>query len=270
MKWFNALIKKLRDVSSSHGYTCDGCGVEIFDYPRRRLCDKCLARLAYNDTHVCDKCGRKTVTAGVCLNCKRGVPAFTRGVSPFSYQGHTSALINRIKNGDRRLCYFFSEQITAKALNAFPVLKKCFGRGMYETNAQSVLLVPVPLTKEKLSNRGYNQAQDLAFALQKALENAGINAEVDKDVLQKRRSTEAQKQLTFTQRAENVRGAYHVHKRTACKGKTILLVDDIMTTGATGSECARLLFGAGAKEVYFLTIASLPEMKNDDKTAREK
>ena len=78
------------------------------------------------------------------------------------------------------MCYFFSEQITAKALNAFPVLKECFDRGMYETNVQSVLLVPVPLTKEKLSNRGYNQAQDLAFALQKALENAGLRIGVGK------------------------------------------------------------------------------------------
>ncbi len=264
MKWLNALIKKLRDISSAYGYTCDGCGVEIFNYPHRRVCDKCLARLTYNDTFVCEKCGRKTVTTGVCLDCKRVVPAFTRGVSPFAYQGHTSALINRIKNGDRRLCYFFSEKTTKALLEKIPALQQRFGRGMYETNDESILLVPVPLTNEKLAKRGYNQAEDLAFAMEKALDKAGVNAKVDSDVLQKRRSTEAQKQLTLAQRAENVRGAYHVRKRTACKGKTLLLIDDIMTTGATGSECARLLLGAGAKEVYFVTVASLSEMKNDD------
>jgi predicted amidophosphoribosyltransferase len=60
---------------------------------------------------------------------------------------------------------------------------------------------------------------------------------------------------------ENASGAYHVHKRAFCKGRTILLIDDIMTTGATGSECAKLLLGAGAKEVYFLVAAATPEKK---------
>ena len=71
----------------------------------------------------------------------------------------------------------------------------------------------------------------------------------------------SRRDLNFSGRLENASGAYHVHKRTACKNKTILLIDDIMTTGATGSECARVLFAAGAAEVVFLTAAALPERK---------
>ena len=66
-------------------------------------------------------------------------------------------------------------------------------------------------------------------------------------------------------RRENVAGAYHVHKRTVCRDRRILLIDDIITTGATTSECADRLFGAGAKEVYVLAIGALPERKISEK-----
>ena len=82
------------------------------------------------------------------------------------------------------------------------------------------------------------------------------------DVLQKTRDGEMQKLLTAVARAEYVSGAYHVHRRALCKDRTILLIDDVLTTGATGSECAKLLFGAGAKKVYFLTASAVPEQKS--------
>ena len=65
--------------------------------------------------------------------------------------------------------------------------------------------------------------------------------------------------MTYRERQENVSGAYRVHKRKACRGRTILLVDDVLTTGATGGECAERLFAAGAKEVCFLVAAAVPE-----------
>lgn len=250
MKLLNFLAEKLRSISSEHGFTCDACGTEIFDYPRQRLCEECLLSLRYNDETRCRKCGRQTVAHGTCLDCKSVAPVFDKGFSPLSYRGKTAALINRIKNGDRRLSYFFAEQMC-----------KAFLQNCLVETGKEIVVVPVPITKEGRAVRGYNQAEDLAQRVVDILQEAGWTAVMDKDILLKTRDTKQQKQLRLSERAENVRGAFRVHKRTACKGKTILLVDDIMTTGSTGSECARALKSAGANTVYFLVGASLPEEK---------
>lgn len=243
--WFD----KLRKASLTRGYTCDVCGKELFDYPIHRLCEGCEQKL-FRPQRTCPKCGREGVAEGVCLTCKGSMPSFTRGVSPFSYKGEAALNVNRMKNGNPRLAAYFGEQMADAFIKAYGL-----------EHAESLLIVAIPLTKERLQERGYNQAERLAESVEARLNEKGIEAELDSDVLQKRRETKLQKQSSRKERAENVQGAYHVHKRKVCKGKTVLLIDDIMTTGATGSECAKLLLSAGAKEVIFLTAASLPEQK---------
>ena len=250
MKLFNRLADKLREISSKRGFTCDCCGTEIFDYPQNRLCGACISALWKNEDMRCEKCGRQTVAYGICLDCKSRAPAFDRGVSPFVYRGKTAGLVNRIKNGERRLAYFFGEEASKTLLRDIPVLK-----------TEEVLILPVPCGKTSLIERGYNQALDLARIIEKELTGQGLRAATDADALIKNRETKPQKQLHLFERTENVQGAFRVHKRTAVQDKTVLLIDDIMTTGATGSECARILKNAGAKTVYFLVMASLPEMK---------
>ena len=93
------------------------------------------------------------------------------------------------------------------------------------------------------------------------LDMFGDGVELDFAVLEKRRETEAQKQKTAKERIENVKGAYHVHKRKACEGKTVLLIDDVLTTGATGSECAKLLLSAKAKRVLFIVAGARDEKR---------
>lgn len=254
--------KKLRVFFARQGYTCDGCGTELFDYPLHRFCEDCESKMLKNDGHACIKCGRKTVTEGVCLDCKRKLPRFTVGASPFVYGGQTAAYINRMKNGNQRLALYFGERAAAALLRSVPDIKMQFDGGRYALNEEDTLLIlPVPLTKQKRKERGYNQAELLAQSVEMALEKAGVAVTVDRYALEKRRDTAQQKHLRFADREKNVVGAYHLHKRAFCKGRTVLLVDDIMTTGATGSECARLLFGAGAKRVIFLVAAALPESK---------
>jgi len=111
------------------------------------------------------------------------------------------------------------------------------------------VLVPVPLGKKRLKERGYNQVGLIARSL--AYE---IGLEYVPHVLRKSRETRSQVGLTLSQRWENVRDAYQADPE-AVKRKSILLMDDVATTGSTIQACAEALLSAGAREVYAITIA---------------
>ncbi len=182
------------------------------------------------------------------MNCKAQPPKFTRGFSYLQYKGDGAVLVNRMKNGRPRLAAYLGEKMGEVIL---PYLLK----------DERVLIVAVPLFEKRRKERGYNQAERLAESVLAYLCKQGIDAEADFSLLQKRRETGAQKKMSRRERAENLKGAFHIAKRKACEGRSILLVDDIMTTGATASECAARLLGAGAKRVVFLSAAALSEEK---------
>ena len=249
--WLEKLMKKFRLSASKQGYVCDACGAELFDYPVHRLCKRCDETLTRAHTNVCGKCGRQTYAQGVCLDCKSALPQFTRGFAPFVYRTNVAALINRLKNGEPHLGWFFGEQAAEYFLAQYPVslLEKPF------------LIIPVPMTDRARRKRGYNQTERLAESIEACLLQKDVAAEINFRLLEKKRETSSQKKMNVQERRKNVEGAYRVIDRKACKGKTVLLIDDIMTTGATASECAERLLKAGASAVYFLAIAALPESK---------
>ena len=109
--FFVALKEKIRGYYKGHGYTCDACGGEVFDYPTHRFCVNCEGKLFQNVGKICPKCGRRTLAAGVCLACKSHTPSFTFGYSPFVYRAETAALVNRMKNGAPVLSFYFSEKM---------------------------------------------------------------------------------------------------------------------------------------------------------------
>ena len=244
MKLLDDLLKKFRKYKSEHGFSCDVCNREIFDYPHHRLCKDCERGLPFNDTGSCPLCGRKTRSNGLCLNCKDTKPRFDKGFSPFCYEERGASIVNRFKNGERYLAYLLAEEMI-----------KTLSNGLEEELVNPVICF-VPATEQSKKERGYNQAEELAeiFA-----EKTGI--EYIPDLLQKTRETRAQKRMTAMERIENVSGAYRVHKRVECREKTVILIDDVMTTGSTGTECARILKNAGASKVIFVTAASLQERK---------
>ena len=111
------------------------------------------------------------------------------------------------------------------------------------------MMIPVPLGKNRLKERGYNQvglvARPLAYQ---------IGMRYEPDALRKTRETRSQVGLTVSQRKENVNNAYQADSRVVTR-KTILIMDDVATTGSTISACTEALLSAGAQEVYVLTIA---------------
>jgi ComF family protein len=119
---------------------------------------------------------------------------------------------------------------------------------------QTIAVIPVPLYKTKLRQRGFNQAELIARAALKQLPVAA-RFQLVSGVLLRTRDTESQIGLTGHQRRENLRGAFAVPCATQITGREVLLVDDVYTTGTTASECARVLLRAGASQVWVATVA---------------
>ncbi|MGA9800895.1 MAG: ComF family protein [Terriglobales bacterium] len=121
-------------------------------------------------------------------------------------------------------------------------------------SGRDVLVVPVPLHRKKLRQRGFNQSELIA---QHALKLGSADAKMilHPRILERRRETQSQIGLTRHQRRENLRGAFTVARPEEIAGREILLVDDVFTTGTTASECARVLRRAGASKVFVATVA---------------
>ena len=172
----------------------------------------------------------------LCGGCARERPAWDQARAVLRYDKNSRRLVLGLKHGDRT-------HIAA-----------AFGRWMQRSGGEVLagadLLVPVPLHWTRLFQRRYNQAALLAQAVR-----AAGGPEVAADWLVRRRRTPMQGHLGPAARQRNVRGAFAVRARRSVAGKRVVLVDDVLTTGATVAECARVLKRAGATSVGVLTLA---------------
>ncbi len=224
--------------------TCAACGAELFG--EEPFCPHCLKTLPFNSGSVCSKCGRKTGgDYPVCLECKARMPVYDRARSVFSYEGEVVRLIKKLKTGGKYLGKIFGECMAKIAEKEFSACD---------------FAVFVPMTEKAEKKRGYNQSRLLAEEVCAA---AGIPLEGE--VLVKTRETGEQKWLSKKERAHNLAGSFRVHERKKCRDKRILVIDDVMTTGATANAIASSLRAAGAKEVCLLTAASVPLGENQVK-----
>ncbi len=184
----------------------------------------------------------KNTQAGICADCEKNLPYtgnnskqkgefYSVCVSPLYYRGEARKAVMRFKfSGKTNYARPFG------ALLAESIRQNLAGR--YD------LISWVPLSDQRLKQRGYSQAALLAMAVALHLDDVAV------DLLDKPKETPAQSTLKGgAQRKANVSGAYIVKEAEMVRGKRILLIDDIITTGATLSECARVLRSAGAKEV---------------------
>ena len=235
------LFQRIRKWIYGKNYTCYLCRAEVFD--GQSFCDTCRKFLPYN-TNFCARCGRKIAQSGYCMDCRSHAPQFDKARSLFVYEGEVKNLIYAFKNGNSD----FSEGL---ATELAPLIESEF------SDADCITFVP--MTKSAERERGYNQAEILAKEL---ATQTGLPVEA---LFEKTKDTPEQKSLNRVERQKNLHGAFHLKKRAVCKGKTVLIVDDLLTTGATAEELSRLLYGAKAKKVYLLTVASVVLQKEKNK-----
>ncbi|MGN1104560.1 MAG: ComF family protein [Candidatus Coproplasma sp.] len=227
------IFKELLNAIFPKHYACLLCGKEIFD--GGDFCTECKPRLTFNDGFTCPVCGRKTQSDGICAECKQQPPLFDKGVSAFVYEDGARELILKFKK-DR----------------AF--LKEYLGKCMYEkcsafTDADAVCFVP--MTAKAYRNRGYNQAELLAEEISKLL-----SLPLLKNAIEKVKKSSSQKTLTRAERLNNLHGCFKAD-REVVKDKTLIVVDDVLTTGATADAVCKELKKRGAKKLYFATVASV-------------
>ena len=135
-----------------------------------------------------------------------------------------------------------------------PLLGRYLGEALASAALpEPLVVVPVPLFQRKRRNRGFNQAEEIARAFVSLRRARGIQLETG--CLLRTRDTSSQTGLTRHQRRANLRGAFQVQRVERIRGLSVLVVDDVMTTGTTAGECARVLLRAGAKEVFVATVA---------------
>lgn len=220
---------------------CAVCGRPA-DRAGRHVCSECLNRLPFVPVDGCCRvCGRDVAQLDgefLCADCREYRPAFDRAASAFRFEGLARELVNGFK---------FRSQLWLR--DDFSDWLEATVRARFKTEAID-LVVPMPSTLGHRLNRGYNQCAYLASAVAKRLGKPCSN-----HVVRRVGHPRRQGGLTEDERRENVIGTFAVRRPVLVRGKTVLVVDDILTTGATLSACAQALKDAGAERVWAVTLA---------------
>ena len=205
------------------------------------------SRISFIEAPVCDGCGAPfdfDLGPGVrCIACQSRTPAFDRARAACLYNEHSRDLILKLKYADR--------------LDLSPLLARWLARGAADILVGADAVVPVPLHPWRLLKRRYNQAAEVARPLAR---QTGLAYWPDAVI--RKRATETQGGKSGAGRRRNVAGVFAVPDRwrRRIEGRRIILVDDVLTTGATAEGCARALKGAGAAQVDVAVIARVKEL----------
>jgi ComF family protein len=231
---------------------CRFCHASLFTLSRLPVCNSCLESIQPIAQPRCTLCGDllhgEDARHGdaCCPECALEPPTFARAVSHSAYTGALRQLIHLLKYERVRTAARLLGHLTAQAALQLEG----------DIDAESLLLIPVPVHKIRLRSRGFNQAELIARHSQREMaRNLGRTLELETTALLRVRFADSQVAFSAAERREQIRGAFKVSSRARVKGREVLLVDDVMTTGATAAECARELLHAGAARVWVVTPA---------------
>ena len=245
---FKGLYNKLLKVIYPAYIKCIVCGDDLPEVRQIEVCDKCACSLNFISENQCCACCGAPVhgESKACFNCKDTKRFFDKGRSVFVYEGHIEKLIAGLK------------------FNNKPYISRTLGRYLAklytELGWQADIVVPVPMTDARKKWRGYNQAELLTQVFSEE-----TNVPINTEILVKVKETDEQKELSLKDRQNNINDAFRVTDKYYTKGKNILIIDDVMTTGATANACANALKKAYADNVMVLTIAhGRPKIASQD------
>ena len=225
--------------------TCRTCDTSLDDDPIPFFCQRCWNHITPILSPRCLRCAHPFSSPHalshspehVCGPCRKHPPAYNLAWTPYAYQSPLKEAIGLLKyHGKTQLAPSLARLITQT--NPAP------------TNVDA--MIAVPLYPDRLREREFNQALLLASHLGKQW-----NLPVLIDVLRRTRPTHPQTSLTRRERLKNLRKCFSVATPAVIEGKTMLLVDDVFTTGTTVNECAKALRKAGAQAVYVQTLARM-------------
>lgn len=227
---------------------CPGCDQAIIDREpdgsRPPLCPGCRDQLVPVLPPWCDRCGHPfdapVDLPFTCSNCLGRQIDFQMARAPYRTRGVVRQMIHQFK---------FGRSITLRHPLA-RLMEELFHDGRISSD-EPWILVPVPLHPARRRHRGFNQAEELATCLGKRVGFPVVHA------LRREKATTPQTRLGRDQRLANLRAAMHPRPRAAqtIQGRPLLLVDDVLTTGATAQACSEILLGAGAAKVVVITVA---------------
>ncbi len=208
---------------------CLGCGLE-----GEIICSECYASIKRVPVNVCPYCNAYVSTSGHCPNCANRRPSYAQFRAFAFYGGVIREAIHHLKYQND--------------IGVARVLAEYLMKVIQTQNWQIDLVVPVPLSKNKQEKRGYNQAERLARPVAEALKKP-----ISTEGLHRIRENASQVDLDINSRRENVKGVFEADPAIV-KGKRILLIDDVFTTGATLESASRALKDAKSGLVYAATV----------------
>ncbi len=209
--------------------SCLLCGA---DSGNELLCCACLGDLPPLPVHRCPRCGETTTYGEHCGSCLQNPPAFSGVSALYRYDFPVDRLVHALKYGHQL------------------ALADWFGKRLVEAIGEAGFsaIVPLPLHTQRLRERGFNQSLEIARTIARLRQ-----LPLAHDLLQRPRATASQAGLDRPARRRNMHGAFAC--RADCVGQRLLLVDDVLTSGATADEAARTLIRHGAQEVHVAVVA---------------